>query len=78
MKTAKQNQRVAFTQAVIRRTHDQARTANMRGTILEIVDGRLARVDTHGTYPNEDGESVRLIPLANLTPILDNGIIFGD
>lgn len=77
MKTAKQNQRVAFTQAVIRRTHDQARTANMRGTILE-VDGRVARVDTHGTYPNEDGESIRWIPLANLTPILDNGVIFGD
>jgi hypothetical protein len=35
--------------------------------------GRVARVDTHGTYPNEDGKSIRWIPLANLTPILDNG-----
>jgi hypothetical protein len=40
--------------------------------------GRVARVDTHGTYPNEDGKSIRWIPLANLTPILDNGVIFGD
>jgi len=77
MKTAKQNQRVAFTQDVIRRARDQARTANMRGTILEVY-GRVARVDTHGTYPNEDGKSIRWIPLANLTPILDNGVIFGD
>lgn len=54
-------------------------TADMRGKVLSIVSGgKVAEVDTGGTFPNEEGNSIRFIPVANLTPILSNGAIFGD
>ena len=72
-------QHVAFKQSVIRRLGHDKITANMRGQVLSIVSGgKVAEVDTSGTYPNEEGNSVRFIPVANLTTILPNGAIFGD
>lgn len=79
MKTVKVNQRVAYTQAVISRCGYSKHLADMRGTVTDVIcDGKLAVVDTHGTYPDDQGNSVRCIPVFNLTPILDNGAIFGD
>jgi hypothetical protein len=51
----------------------------MRGKVLSLMSGgKVAEVDTGGTFPNEEGNSVRFIPVANLTTILPNGVIFGD
>lgn len=72
-------QQVAFKQAVIRRMGYDKVTADMRGTVLSFMSGgKVAEVDTRGTFPNDEGNSVRFIPVANLTPILPNGAIFGD
>ena len=72
-------QHVAFKQTVIRRMSYDKVTADMRGKVLSIVSGgKVAEVDTGGTFPNEEGNSIRFIPVANLTPILSNGAIFGD
>jgi|LakMenE18May11ns_1017448.scaffolds.fasta_scaffold9162371_2 hypothetical protein len=75
MKTAKPGQKVAFAQSVLKRMGPSP----MRGTVLSLHSGgKVAEVDTGGTWPNEDGNSIRFIPVANLTPILANGVIFGD
>ncbi len=75
MKTAKPGQKVAFAQSVLKRMGP----SSMRGTVLALHSGgKVAEVDTGGTWPNEDGNSIRFIPVANLTPILANGAIFGD
>lgn len=72
-------QQVAFKQAVIRRMGYDKVTADMRGTVLSLMSGgKVAEVDTGNTFPNDEGNSVRFIPVANLTPILSNGVIFGD
>ena len=71
--------KVAFSQSVVRRSPDQRYTAAMRGIVLEVQsNGHVVRVDTMGTWPNEEGNSVRSIPTANLTHILRNGAVFGD
>jgi len=76
MKTAKPGQAVAFAQPVIKRIGSGAAA---RGTIVEVIGGKIARVDFHGTWiDHEDGGTIRTVPLANLTPILANGAIFGD
>lgn len=75
MKTVKVGQRVAFTQAVIRRCGHES--SKMRGTVLE-VHGNVARVDTAGTWTSPEGNDIRSIPIANLTLLLGNGAIFGD
>jgi hypothetical protein len=75
----KLGQRVAFSQAVLRRAGCDKTIADMRGTVIELISaGKVARVDTHGTWPNEDGGSIRAIPCANLTPIMSSGAVFGD
>jgi hypothetical protein len=72
-------QHVAFKQTVIRRMGYDKVTADMRGKVLSIVSGgKVAEVDTGGTFPNEEGNSIRFIPVANLATILPNGAIFGD
>jgi hypothetical protein len=72
-------QNVAFKQSVIRRLGYDKVTADMRGKVISIMSGgKVAEVDTLGTYPNEEGNNVRFIPVANLTTILSNGSIFGD
>lgn len=38
---------------------------NMVGTILKI-EHNIAQVETNGTWPNEEGETIRWIPIANL------------
>jgi hypothetical protein len=60
--------KVMFTDDVVRRCGHDKHTADMRGTVVDILTaGKVVRVDTHGTYPNEDGNSVRCIPANNLT-----------
>ena len=59
------NQRVMFTNAVVKQCGHDKTVADMRGIIINIT-GNIARVDTGGTYPNEDGYSIRSIPLKNL------------
>jgi hypothetical protein len=72
-------QNVAFKRSVIRRLGYDKVTADMRGRVLSLMSGgKVAEVDTGGTFPNEEGNSVRFIPVANLTTILANGTIFGD
>lgn len=67
---------VAFTQAVIRRT--DASYSGARGVVLEVT-GKLARVDFQGTWiAHEDGGTIRTVPVANLTKVLDNSVVFGD
>lgn len=74
----KVNDTVAFNQATLRRTQHEG--ANARGTIVALeLGGKLARVDWHGTWiPHEDGGTIRTVPVANLTRVFSNGIVFGD
>jgi len=73
----KPGQTVAFSQQVIKRAGYSKDLADMRGVVLS-VSGKVARVDTKGTWVNEEGNSVRSIPCANLTVVLKNGAVFGD
>lgn len=58
---------VKFAPAVVKRMENDARIKNMRGTIIQIMSGgKVALVDTHGTFVSEEGSSVRGIPTANL------------
>jgi len=59
------NQKVMFKDEVVKRCGHQKHVADMRGIIME-VKGKVCKVDTAGTYPNEDGNSIRWIPVANL------------
>jgi hypothetical protein len=61
------NDIVMFTDEVVKRTGHDKRTSDMRGTVLSIVSGgKVAMVDTKGTFVNEEGNAVRGIPVANL------------
>lgn len=78
-KSIKPGQLVAFSQAVLKRCGGDKSIADMRAIVLSLMsNGKVAQVDTRGTYPNEDGNSVRYIPVANLTVVLRNGAVFGD
>ena len=67
--------KVAFSQAVIRRTMDGTRA---RGTVVSVT-GNTAAIDFAGTWiAHEDGGTVRHVPIANLTKILANGAIFSN
>jgi len=67
--------KVAFSQAVIRRTMDGTRA---RGTVVSVT-GNTAAVDFAGTWvAHEDGGTVRYVPTANLTKIQPNGVIFSN
>ena len=76
MKTQfKTGDKVAFAQAVIRRTNDGTRA---RGTVVS-ADANVVTVDFAGTWiPHENGGTVRHVPAANLTKIQPDGAIFSD
>ena len=59
--------KVMFTDDVVKRCGHDKRTADMRGIVISIVSsGKVAMVETNGTYVNEEGKSLRGIPIANL------------
>ncbi len=67
--------KVAFSQAVIRRTNDGMRA---RGTVVS-AGADVVAVDFAGTWvAHENGETVRHVPAANLTKIQPNGVIFSN
>ena len=67
--------KVAFSQAVIRRTMDGTRA---RGTVVSVT-GNTAAIDFAGTWiAHEDGGTVRYVPVANLTKVQPNGVIFSN
>ena len=72
MPTFKPGDTVAFSQAVIRRTGDNA---TARGTVVSVQNG-IVRVDWRDTWIH--GGTVRSIPAANLTRVLASGAVFGD
>ena len=56
-----------FTDEVVKRAGHDKRIADMRGKVISIVsNGKVAMVDTNGTFVNDDGNPVRGIPIANL------------
>ena len=70
------NDKVAFARAVVRRVGHDKTTADARGTVVA-VDGATVAVDFAGTWrAHENGGTVRYIPAANLTKILENGVIY--
>ena len=67
--------KVAFSQAVIRRTNDGTRA---RGTVIS-AGADVVAVDFADTWiRHENGGTVRHVPAANLTKIQPNGVIFSD
>ena len=67
--------KVAFSQNVIRRTMDGS---NARGVVVSVSD-KTAAIDFKDTWiKHEDGGTIRHVPIANLTKILANGVIFSD
>jgi hypothetical protein len=67
----KVGQKVMFTNEVVKRCGHSKDVADMRGVI--IFNERCAKsvvcVDTQGTYPNEEGSSIRYIPIKNLVVV---------
>ena len=64
-------QGVMFSAAVVKQCGHSKDVADMRGVIIEsgMCNKNVVRVDTGGTYPNEDGGPVRCIPIKNLVVI---------
>jgi len=68
------NDKVMFTDEVVKRVNHDKRTADMRGIIIKIVSGgKVAMVETNGTYVSEEGNSLRGIPIANLKKDIYSG-----
>jgi hypothetical protein len=68
--------RVAFSRAVVRRVGHDKHTADARGRVVD-VNGPVVTVDFSGSWNrHENGSTVRYVPVANLTKILDNGVIY--
>jgi len=64
----KKGDTVKFVESVVRRTEGQV--AHLRGTLIKFVShGKVAVVDFHGTWDNEEGKSVRYVPANNLTAV---------
>ena len=62
--------KVMFSNKVVKQCGHSKDVADMRGEIIGFIsDGKVARVDTHGTYPNEEGNSIRCIPTGNLIAV---------
>lgn len=57
---------VMFKDSVVRRCGHSKDVADMRGVVIS-MSGNIARVETNGTWPAEDGRTVRWIPVANIT-----------
>jgi hypothetical protein len=67
MAKIKVDDNVVFAASVIKRLNHDPTVVGMRGTVRELMsNGKVAIVDTFGTYPNEEGVSLRTIPVANL------------
>lgn len=68
----KVNDKVVFKAQVIRQCNHDKAVAGMKGIVLEIK-GKVAKVDTMGSYPNEEGDSIQFIPIANLARVAEKG-----
>jgi len=68
--------KVAFHRDVVRRLGHDKNTADARGRVVDI-NGSVLSVDFGGTWArHENGGTVRHVPAANLTKILNNGVIY--
>lgn len=68
--------RVAFSRAVVARTGHNKIDADARGRVVD-VNGPVITVDFSGSWNrHENGSTLRFVPAANLTKILDNGVIY--
>ena len=66
--------KVAFARAVVRRVGHDKHTADARGRVVD-VNGPVISVDFAGSWNrHENGSTLRFVPAANLTKILDNGV----
>jgi hypothetical protein len=67
----KVGQKVMFSNDVVKRCGHSKDVADMRGVILEspMCNKNVVRVDTEGTYPNEEGNNIRYIPIKNLVVV---------
>jgi hypothetical protein len=75
MKTLNVGDKVAFSQSVIKRTNDGSKA---RGTVISVTQNVVA-VDFAGTWiAHENGGTVRHVPIANLTKIRPDGVIFSN
>jgi hypothetical protein len=67
---------VTFHKDVIARLGCDKRVSNARGKVVNI-NGPVVSVDFMGTWNRHiDGSTVRHVPLANLSKILANGVIY--
>jgi hypothetical protein len=68
--------KVAFHRDVVRRVGLDKHTGDARGTVVD-VNGPVVSVDFKGTWvKHENGGTVRHVPAANLTRILNNGVVY--
>ena len=65
----KEGDKVMFADAVVKRCGHSKYVADMRGTVVKVIDNRIARVDCGDTYISEEGNRVRSIPCANLVKV---------
>ncbi len=65
---------VAFSRAVVQSCGYDKTAADMRGLVIELSDA-VAVVDTFGTWTNEEGSSIRHIPIKNLVRVRNDGTI---
>ena len=75
---------VAFSQAHVRRLGFDALLAAVRGVVIgdpyadnRQLRGKFVRVD-FPQWPDVDGHTARTIAASNLTPVMRNGVVFGD
>lgn len=67
---------VAFSRDVVRRVGLCKDTADARGVVVDL-NGPVVSVDFKGTWvKHENGGTVRHVPAANLTRILNNGVVY--
>ncbi len=70
-------QAVALSNATVARMGFDKLHSNARGVVVEIFKGgRVASVDWGGTWVRaENGSSIRMLPIANLSPVLRSGVV---
>ena len=70
-------QAVAISSATVSRMGFEKFHSSARGVIVEIFKGgRVASIDWGGTWVRaENGSSIRMMPLANLSPVLRSGVV---
>jgi hypothetical protein len=64
-------QKVMFSAAVVKQCGHEKTVADMRGEIVfsARANKNVVAVDTGGTYPNEEGNPIRHIPIKNLVVV---------